>query len=133
MAERPLLLLSGLAGLIANAVLFSVAALIQRILVPPLFSGWLAGALLLFCLLLSVAEIPIMVVALRKLAADPHRKSPALLALTNALYVFFAAVYASLFVLLTGQIGPGLGLSGLGIVRLASSLVFVAHGRPPSC
>ena len=129
MTERPLLLLSGLAGLIANAVFFSGAALVQRTLLPPLFSGWMAAVLLLFCLLLSVAEIPIMVLALRKLAADPKRKSPVLLALTNALYVFFAAVYASLVVLLTGQVGPGLGLSGLGIVRLASSLILVAHGR----
>ena len=53
-----------------------------------------------------MAEIPLMVVGLKKLAADPKQTSSTLLALTNAFYVFFASVY-------------------LGGVRLISSLLFV--------
>jgi len=129
MKEQQLFLLSGLAGLACNVALFLSAMLFQRWFLAPLLVGWLAAIPLVFCLSLSVAEIPIMVVGLRKLAVDPKRKSFALLAFTNALYVCFAAVYAGLFVLLTGKVLIGAGLSALGIVRLLSSLIFVNQQR----
>lgn len=130
MKEQQLLLLSGLAGLACNVVLFLSVALFQRWFLAPLLAGWLAVIPLVFCLGLSVAEVPIMVVGLRKLAVDPKRKSFGLLAFTNALYVAFAAVYASLFVLLTGKVLIGAALSALGVVRLISSIIFV--NRQPS-
>jgi hypothetical protein len=96
--------------------------------VPALLTGWLALFPLALCLGLSVAEIPMMVFALRKLAADSKQTSATLLVLTNAFYVFFASVYAGMFVLLTGGITVGAGLSALGIVRFVSSLLFVRPG-----
>jgi len=115
-----------LAGLAANALLFCVVGLIRQSFSLLLPEGPWVVLLLVFFLGLSVAEMPIMVVALRKLASDPKRSSPTLLAFMNALYVFFAAVYAGMFVLLTGQVWTGAGLSALGFARLVSSLLFVS-------
>lgn len=129
MKVQRLLILSGLAGLACNAALFLSVTLFQHRFLAPLLSGWLAVISLTFCLSLSAAEIPIMVVGLRKLATDPKQKSLTLLAFINAIYVCFAAVYAGLFVLLTGKILIGAGLSALGIVRLLSSIIFVGQSR----
>ena len=120
-----LLLISGVVGLAGNLLFFLLVVWLQVQFVPVLLSGWLALFPLSLCLGLSVAEIPLMVVGLRKLAADPKQTSSTLLALTNAFYVFFASAYAGMFVLLTGSIALGMGLSALGGVRLISSLLFV--------
>jgi len=127
--DRQFLILSGVAGLAASGALFGAATLLQRLFLSPLVTGWLTAVPLVLCLALSVAEMPMMTVALRKIAADPKRKSPMLLAFTNTLYVSFAAVYAALFVLLTGELWMGAGLSALAIVRFGSSLIFVVDNR----
>ena len=129
MKDRQFLILSGVAGLAASGALFGAATLLQRLFLSPLVTGWLTAVPLVLCLALSVAEMPMMTVALRKIATDPKRKSPMLLAFTNTLYVSFAAVYAALFVLLTGKLWMGAGLSALAIVRFGSSLIFVVDNR----
>ena len=125
MTGHGLLLISGVVGLAGNLLFFLLVAWLQVQSVPVLVSGWLTLLPLLLCLGLSVAEIPLMIVGLRKIAADPKQTSSTLLAITNAFYVFFASVYAGMFVLLTGSIVVGAGLSALGGVRLLSSLLFV--------
>ena len=77
----------------------------------------------------SLAEIPVMVFALRRLLIERQGNRGVVLAL-NALYVFFAAVYGLPVLLLTGSLGWGLALCGLGAVRLASSLLFLRE--PPA-
>ena len=128
MGRQGLLLISGVVGLAGNLLFFLLVVWLQVQFVPALLSGWLALFPLSLCLGLSVAEIPMMVIGLRKLASDPKQTSSTLLALTNAFYVFFASVYAGMFVLLTGGIVVGVGLSALGIVRFISSLLFVRPG-----
>jgi hypothetical protein len=120
-----LLLISGVVGLAGNLLFFLLVVWLQVQVVPALVSGWFTLFPLYVCLGLSVAEMPLMIVGLRRLAADPKQTSSRLLALTNAFYVFFASVYAGMFVLLTGAIAVGAGLSALGGVRLISSLLFV--------
>jgi len=121
----PSLSFSGLLGLVSNVVFFVAVSLFRACCVPIVLRGWAVPVAFLFCLALSVAEIPMMVFALRKLA-DGRRGTPHFaLAMTNVFYVFFASVYAGIFVLLTGQVVSGGALSALGIVRFFSSLFFV--------
>jgi hypothetical protein len=128
---RLLVLLSGLFGLLACALLAGVAAqLVVSDTISPLLP--FRPVTVLFSLMLagfSLAEIPIMVFAMRRLLIERQGNRIIVLAL-NALYVFFAAVYGVPVLLLTGDIGWGLALCSLGILRLVSSLVFV-HGPSP--
>jgi hypothetical protein len=125
------LLLSGCLGLLACALLAALAAqLVANDIIRPLLPipavtvllGVMFGGF-------SLAEIPIMVFAMRRLLVERQGNHVIVLAL-NALYVFFAAVYGVPVLLLTGDIGWGLALCSLGILRLVSSLVFV-HSPPP--
>jgi len=125
---RRRLVLSGLAGLAANAALAAlatwlIAADLVRAPLPHLLVTLLATAVLGG---LSLAEIPMMVLAIRHLAAEPPRSGGQALVLgLNAFFVFFAAVYGAPVLLLTGSLPWGLALCALGLVRLAASLLLV--------
>jgi hypothetical protein len=77
----------------------------------------------------AVAEIPMMIFAMRRLAAERMENRGVVLGL-NGLYVFFAAVYGVPVLLLTGSVGWGLTLCGLGLVRFGASLAFVPEPLP---
>lgn len=127
---RRLWVWTGLVGLAANAGLVAVAIVTREALrLPPLVGAEIGAAVTLFFLAVSCAEIPMMVYGLRRLAADPKGASRGLCGATNAFYVFFAAVYGTAVLALTGWWGAGLGLSALGLVRLASSL-WLVRDRP---
>jgi hypothetical protein len=117
-------LAAGLAGLAGGAALTILAVwaatsnVLPRI-VPPGAASW---ALLGLALLFSLAELPLMVFALRRMAGHVPQR---LLVLTMAVFVFFAAFYAAPFTLLTGLVLPGVALAGLCLVRLACVLIFV--------
>ena len=114
--------ISGLIGIVLAFLLYAVASILSM-QIPTLLPGnlWLA-ILFLFFLALSFVEIPVMTLGLRQIAvsATTPRK---LVAGTFAVYVMFAAVYASIFVLLTGQIVWGGALAALSLVRFASGVV----------
>jgi hypothetical protein len=120
------LLASGLGGLVASGLLTAAAIwLVVRGAVHPLLPY--RALALLFALVLgafSVAEIPMMVFAMRRLLVERRANQRFVLGL-NAFYVFFAAVYGAPILLLTGDLGWGLTLCGLSIVRWAASLHFV--------
>jgi hypothetical protein len=129
------LLLSGLVGLLACALLAAVAAWlvtsgrIKALLPYPMVS-------LLFGLVfggISLAEIPMMVFAMRRLMAERKENRGVVLGL-NVLFVFFAAVYGLPVLLFTGSLGWGLALCALGLVRFVASLLFVHEPclTPPS-
>ncbi|MCL4396717.1 MAG: hypothetical protein M1482_18260 [Chloroflexi bacterium] len=100
-------------GIYAGAVLVS-----SRI--PVLVQGAFGEVVLfLFLLCISVAEMPLMLFGLRLMAHSPSTARP-LLAGIFAVYVTFAGVYASVFVLLTGEFLWGLALAALGVARSAS-------------
>jgi hypothetical protein len=117
--------------LLANALLAALAAWLvtsgrlEPLLPFPAIVPLLVAVFSLF----SLAEIPVMVVALRRLAVERAGNRGIVLGL-NALYVFFAAVYGLPVLLLSGNLGWGLALCGLGVVRLASSLWFVREPAP---
>lgn len=124
------LLLSGLGGLLACALTATVSAwLIESSrLAPPLPHALITLLLVVVFGSFSLAEIPLMVFAMRRLGAERPENTGFIWGL-NGLYVFFAAVYGLPVLLITGNIGWGLALCGLGFVRLATSLVFVRESR----
>jgi len=128
---RTHLLLSGLAGLLLAGLLAGLAAgLLAAGVVEPPFS-FLPLTLLLVLILggLSVAEIPIMVFALRRLAVERQSNYGVVLGL-NVLYVSFAVVYGLPVLLLTGDLLWGLGLCALSAARLGSSQLLVREAVP---
>jgi hypothetical protein len=125
MTLRSQLALSGLAGIVGGAALMGGALFVsQRSGLTPLVTGRGTLALLGFVLFFSLGEIPMMLFALRRLAASAGGARPAIL--TNAAFTFFGAVYAAPFLLLTGQIEVSLALASLCLVRLAGAAWFVS-------
>ena len=123
---RARLLLSGLGGLLVAGIATGVGiALRAGGAVEPPFS-FLPLTLLLVVIFggFSLAEIPLMVFALRRLAMERRGNAGVVLGL-NALYVFFAAVYGLPVLLLAPELAWGLALCALSLVRLASSQLFV--------
>lgn len=122
---------TGLAGLIVSLGTAAIGAwLAVSGTIPALLTH--PGITLLLVLVFggfSLAEIPMMVFALRRLLIERRGNRGVVLAL-NALYVFFAAVYGLPVLLLTGSVGWGLALCGLSAVRLATSLLFLQE--PPA-
>ena len=122
---RSKLILAGVAGLVGGTILAWLSVLIvQRELVPVLIGGRWAWAVFAFLLALSLAEIPLMVYGLRKIVATDTPGLDWAVVATNGTFVAFAAVYGGAFILLTGRIGWGLALCGLGLVRFGASLIF---------
>jgi hypothetical protein len=129
MGLRSSLFLSGALGVAGGAVLTGVALFLwRRYVVSPLVSGVGVWLLLGFLLFFSLAEIPLMIFGLRRLADSASGVRLAIL--TNAAFTFFAAVYAAPFLLLTGRVKIGLALASLCLFRLASALSFVPGRRP---
>lgn len=132
---RGLLVYSGLLGLTGSLLLTAVAVAVMVLgdipvlLQQPLFI-W---GLFLFLLLLSVLEIPVMIVALRRMASSSAPKTNYITMLTNMAYTFFAGVYAAPFILLTGatwqELLAGIGLALLSVVRFITSLVYVPYEK----
>jgi hypothetical protein len=132
--KRAGVLLSGLAGLAATTLLAGAAAWLVgsgRLKAPlPLTAVALLFAVVFGAI--SLAEIPIMVFAMRRLLVERRGNRRLVLGL-NALYVSFAAVYALPVFLLSGHLPLGWALSGLALARFASSLLFVREGdREPA-
>lgn len=123
------LMLTGLGGLLACVLLAALSTwLVSSGVITPPLPPYRAVTILLVVILgaFSLAEIPMMVFAMGRLAAE-QRGSQRIVFGMNGFYVFFAAVYAVPVLLLTGSIGWGLALCGLGIARLFASLAFVAE------
>ncbi len=126
------LLLSGLGGLLGNALLTALAAWLVASETLSVLLPYPTVALLLGVVFggFSLAEIPVMVFALRRLLVERRGNRGFVLGL-NVLYVFFAAVYAAPALLLTGSLGWGLALSSLSLLRFATSLLFLQAPREP--
>jgi hypothetical protein len=120
------LVLSGLGGLLANGLVAGVSAWLVSSDTLDVLLPFPVVTLLLVLVFggFSVAEIPIMVCAMRRLLVERRGNYGFVLGL-NTIFVFFAAVYGAPVLLLTGSLGWGLALCGLGIARLVASLLFV--------
>ena len=112
---------AGLIGLaIGAAIYFGASAVALR--VPILVRGGVGVAIVFAVLLLiSLAEMPMMLFGLRQMARS-QTTPRALVIGTFTVFVVFALVYASIFVLLTGAMAWGLVLAALGLARFAGGV-----------
>jgi hypothetical protein len=119
--KRDLVVTGFLGSLVAVVVYLAVSAVSARL---PLLVQETVGVAIAFgfLLILSLVEIPIMVFGLRQMVRSSSTPRRLILA-TFAFYVMFASVYASIFVLLTGQILWGAALAALCLVRFASGMM----------
>ena len=120
------LILAGIAGLAGSACLAAISLWLvtSGIMNPPFPYRLLELLLAVVPGGFSLAEIPIMVLAIRRLLAGSAVNERMAMCL-NGLYVFFAAIYGVPVALLTGNVSYSLALSALSIIRFASSLAFV--------
>ena len=120
------LLLAGLGGLLVGGLLAAISAWLisSGIVRPPLSHPAVTLTTVLIFGGFSLAEIPMMVFAMRRLILERPGNYRIVMGL-NTLYVFFAAVYGVPVLLLAGSITWGLILCNLGLVGLVTSLVFV--------
>lgn len=115
-------LVTGFLGVLVALVIYFVASVVS-VRLPNLIQGAVGvGIVFGFLLTLSLVEIPVMVFGLRQMARSVSTPRRLILA-TFAFYVMFASVYASIFVLLTGQILWGAVLAALSLVRFASGVI----------
>jgi hypothetical protein len=113
------LIFSGIVGLVAGLGVYLGASVLSAI-IPTLLGDTLATTITFaFFLSLSLLEIPVMVFGLRQMVRSltTPRWLPTA---TFGVYVGFAFVYASLFVVLTSQVPVGWAMLLLGLVRFAS-------------
>jgi len=73
----------------------------------------------------SIIEIPVMIVGIQRIAASANPKAKYVALLVNAGYVFFAAMYAAPFILLTGNLWLGAVLAALSLVRFVTAFIFL--------
>ena len=114
---NPILAIFGLVGLLAGAGIYGGAgAFAQRL--PILLSGVGSAVAFAFLLLISLAELPLMLFGLRYMVRSTTMPRGFVTA-AFTIFVMFAAVYASIFVLVTGEFSWGLALAALSLVRYA--------------
>lgn len=120
--------MAGMAGAIflsGFALVVVVSGWIPILITSPI-SVW---TIFLFLLVFSLAEIPVMIYSLRRIAASGSTKAGYLVLLTNVGYTFFAGVYAAPFILLAGHstlaLAAGAFLGALTFVRFISTLIFL--------
>jgi hypothetical protein len=115
------LALAGIIGLLIGAGVYAGASALSTRL-PILLSGVILGVTAFaFFFLLALIEVPLMVFGLRQMARS-HSTPRRLVLATFGFYVAFASVYASAFVLLTGQIALGLVIAAMCLARLVSGV-----------
>jgi hypothetical protein len=115
------LAIAGGAGLLCGVGIYVGASALSTRL-PTLLQGEIVVAItFVFLFAIALMEIPMMLFGLRQMARSPSTPRRLVLG-TFTVYVAFAAVYASAFVLLTGQIVLGLVLAAVCFVRLVSGV-----------
>ena len=122
------LLLAGLGGLLGGGLLAATSAwlIASGVIRPPLSHPAVTLITVLIFGGFSLAEIPMMVFAMRRLILERPGNHRIVIGL-NALYVFFAALYGVPVFLLAGSVTWGLILCGLGLVRFVTGLAFVSE------
>lgn len=113
------LLWTGIVGLLGGSALYAGASVLSLRIPIFLAHPLVTASIFAFLLLLALLEVPMMVFGLRQMArsaSTPRR----LLQVMFAIYVAFAAFYASLFVLLTAQIAWGLVIVAVCVLRWLS-------------
>ena len=127
---------TGLIGLAGAVILTGLCLFVMN-------SGWIpvllnqpihVYGLFAFLFFFSVIEIPVMIFAMRRMAASVNPRAKYVALITNTGYTFFAAIYAAPFILLAGQssleLAIGCFMGALSLVRFITSLVFLPYVEP---
>jgi hypothetical protein len=124
---RTRIALTGLAGFIGAVIstVFCIGVVRQAWYPPLITNSVIVLSLFAFLAVFSVAEIPVMIFGLRRLAASGNPRTNIIVLITTGAYTFFAAVYAAPFILLTGNLWAGAALAGLSVVRFISAVTFL--------
>lgn len=114
--------IAGLIGLLFGAGIYLLASTAST-QIPVLIAHPLGVTIVgLILLAFAIAEIPVMVFGLQKIAAST---APRFFLLgTHVMYVTFGAVYAAIFVLLTSQIGWGWIIAAGILARFGTGALF---------
>jgi hypothetical protein len=122
------LLFAGLGGLLVGGLFtaISVWLISSGIVRPPLSHPAVTLIAVLIFGGFSLAEIPMMIFAMRRLILERPGNYRIVMGL-NALYVFFAVVYSVPVFLLADSMTWGLILCSLGLVRFVTSIVLVSE------
>jgi hypothetical protein len=106
---------------VAAGIYFGAGSIAVRI---PILIQSSVGVVIVFAILLliSLAEMPMMLYGLRQMARS-QTTPRALVMGTFAVFVIFASVYASIFVVLTNEFAWGLVLAALCLARFASGML----------
>jgi hypothetical protein len=125
--KRNSVVLTGLIGFIAAVILtaFCLYTMAQEWIPVILTNPTYVWVLFLFLAVFSVAEIPLMIFGIRRIAASANPKAKYVALLTNTGYTFFAAVYATPFILLTGYLWTGAAMASLSLARFVSAVIFL--------
>jgi hypothetical protein len=125
--KRNSVVITGLIGLIGAVILtaFCLYTMAQGWIPKLLTDETYVWGLFLFLAVFSVAEIPIMIFAIRRIAASANPKAKYVALITNTGYTFFAAVYATPFILLTGYLWTGVAMASLSVARFISAIIFL--------
>lgn len=116
--------LCGAAGLVIDVTLLAFSAAVKKVVPPPAADvPTLVTVIFLLFLGLALAEIPLMVFALRKMAGGLADQNPAIFCGWLTLYVAFPGVYATLSLILTGWLGGAMIIATTGVVRCGSLAV----------
>lgn len=125
--SRNSLILTGIIGL-TGAVIVTALCFVVMVweLIPVLLTRSIyVWAIFLFLLIFSVSEIPVMIIGIRRIAASANPRAKYVALLLNCGYVFFGAVYAVPFILLTGRLGLGTALALLSVVRFITVIIYL--------
>jgi hypothetical protein len=116
------LVIAGTIGLLIGAGVYASASASSEF-VPSLVQGVFGITIAFaFFLLFALVEVPMMLMALRQMVRSIWTPRRLLLA-TFGFYVAFPSVYASAFVLLTGQFARGLVIAAVCIARFVSGVL----------
>ncbi|MBI3913500.1 MAG: hypothetical protein HY327_04840 [Chloroflexi bacterium] len=112
--------IGGIVGLLSGALIYFATNWLTKYL-PSLLSGPpLVGIVFVGLLFIALAEMPLMVYALRKIVRG---SSGWIAAATFGFFVSFAFVYAAVFIFATGDEALGNWLAALGLARFASGVL----------
>lgn len=116
------LVLSGLLGLAIAGFVFLAANGITAYMPWLIQDALLVALVFALLLLVTVVEMPMMIMAMRQMVHNASTPRAVLLA-TNVGYVAFASVYAAVFLLITRENRWAILLAALSVLRFASGVL----------
>ncbi|MDM8518594.1 hypothetical protein QUF64_01000 [Anaerolineales bacterium HSG6] len=129
MISRKNLIFTSLIGLVGALLLTLLSIVVVRLEWVPIIFSYYILAYIFFgsFLILSLAEVPLMLYAMHQIANSKNPSARKALLMTNTGYVAFGAIYGAMFIVLTGYEELGALLALLSVARFVTSLIFLRN------